>query len=281
MTYRQIVEKLTQAGIDTPAWDASLLLEHFCDCDRTTVSLDPDRDYREPKLEKAVRTRADRFPLQYLLGEWDFYRQTYEVTPSCLIPRADTEFLVERAIRTLPRDAFFADLCTGSGCIAISTLCERPDTTALVVDLSEDALAVASRNAEKSGVADRLEFCRADVLSEDSAWALSRPRPAAILSNPPYIRSDAWNALSKEVKHEPRMALDGGADGLVFYRALLRLASVWLAPNGFCLFEIGYDQADDLRQLASENGFSCTILRDYGGNDRVAELKRANTTPPA
>ena len=281
MTYRQIVEKLTQAGIETPAWDASLLLERFCACDRTTVSLDPDRDYPEPNLEEAVRARANRFPLQYLLGEWEFYRQTYEVTPACLIPRADTEILVERAIRILPKNAFFADLCTGSGCIAISTLCERPDTTALAVDLSADALAVASRNAEKNSVFDRLEFCRANVLSEDSAWALTRPRPAAILSNPPYIRSDAWNALSREVKQEPRMALDGGADGLVFYRALLRLASAWLAPNGFCLFEIGYDQADELRRLATEIGFFCTILRDYGGNDRVAELRRANITPPA
>ena len=281
MTYRQIVDQLTQAGIETPAWDASLLLERFCACDRTTVSLDPDRDYSEPKLESAVRARADRFPLQYLLGEWEFYRQTYEVTPSCLIPRADTEILVERAIRTLPKNAFFADLCTGSGCIAISTLCERPDTTAFAVDLSTDALAVASRNAEKNGVADRLEFFRADVLSEDPAWALTRPRPAAILSNPPYIRSEAWDMLSHEVKQEPRMALDGGADGLSFYRALLRLASEWLAPNGFCLFEIGYDQAEELRRLASENGFSCTILRDYGGNDRVAELRRANTDPSA
>ena len=281
MTYRQIVDQLIQAGIETPAWDASLLLERFCACDRATVSLDPDRDYPEPRLEEAVRARADRFPLQYLLGEWEFYRQTYEVTPSCLIPRADTEILVERAIRLLPKNAFFADLCTGSGCIAISTLCERPDTTAFAVDLSTDALAVASRNAEKNGVCDRLELCRADVLSADTAWAMNRPRPAAILSNPPYIRSDEWNNLSTEVKQEPRMALDGGADGLAFYRALLRLASAWLAPNGFCLFEIGYDQADELRRLASENGFSCTILRDYGGNDRVAELQRANTDPIA
>ena len=281
MTYRQIVERLTAAGIDTPEWDASLLVEHFCAADRATATLFPDRDYADPALARAVRSRAERVPLQYLLGEWQFFRQTYEVTPDCLIPRADTEVLVERAIRAMPPSSFFADLCTGSGCIAISTLCERPDTTAIAVDLSRAALDVATRNADKNGVTERLEICRADILSENTEWAFSRPRPSAILSNPPYIRSAALLELSPEVLAEPRMALDGGADGLVFYRALLRLARDWLASDGFCLFEIGYDQADDLRRLADENGFLCTILRDYGGNDRVAELRRANADPSA
>ena len=281
MTYRQIVERLTAAGVDTPEWDAALLIEHFCAVDRTSASLDPDRDDPCPDLEKAVRARADRFPLQYLLGEWQFFRQTYKVTPDCLIPRADTEILAERAIRVLPRNAFFADLCTGSGCIAVSTLCERPDTSAIAVDLSREALAVAAENAERNGVDGRLELCCADLLSPETKWMTSRPRPSAILSNPPYIRSAAIGTLSPEVGHEPRMALDGGSDGLAFYRALLRIAHEWLAPNGVCLFEIGYDQADDLRRLAALNGFSCAILRDYGGNDRVAELRRANEETPA
>lgn len=281
MTYREITTVLRQAGIDTPEWDAALLIGHFCSVNRTSVTSALDRDYPSSALETAVRVRADRFPLQYLLGEWQFYRQTYEVTPDCLIPRADTEILVERAIRVLPENAFFADLCTGSGCIAVSTLCERPDTTAIAVDLSQKALDIAARNAKRNGVSERLEFACANVLSENAEWAMSRPRPSAILSNPPYVRSGEIDVLSPEVGHEPRMALDGGNDGLVFYRSLLRLAREWLAPNGVCLFEIGCDQADDLRKLAAENGFSCAILRDYGGNDRVAELRRANEEPPA
>ena len=136
---------------------------------------------------------------------------------------------------------------------------------------------MAARNAARNGVADRLTLRAADVLN----FVPEYPRPAAILSNPPYIRTSELETLSPEVRSEPRMALDGGEDGLRFYRALLRIAREWLEPDGFCLFEIGYDQADDLRRMAAENGFTCSILRDYGGNDRVAELQRADRDPTA
>ncbi len=277
MTYRNAVALLRQAGVDAPEWDAACLIEHFCGTDRASVPLQPERDYPSSALEHAVRGRAERRPLQYLLGEWPFYRQIYEVSPACLIPRADTETLVERAVARLPKGAFFADLCTGSGCIAVSALCERPDASALAVDLSQAALSLAARNAARNGVADRLTLRAADVLN----FVPEYPRPAAILSNPPYIRTSELETLSPEVRSEPRMALDGGEDGLRFYRALLRIAREWLEPDGFCLFEIGYDQADDLRRMAAENGFTCSILRDYGGNDRVAELQRADRDPTA
>lgn len=275
MTYREIVSKLQNAGIETAEWDAFLLVRHFCGLSREQISAEPERQFSSPELSQAVERRAGRFPLQYLLGEWQFYRQTYRISPGCLIPRSDTEILVEEAIRKLPKGAFFADLCTGSGCIAISILCERPDTAALAADLSDEALAIAAENAERNGVGNRLILRKADLLTEGpEKWSADLPTPAAILSNPPYICTKELDRLSPEVQAEPRMALDGGQDGLTFYRKLLSLAGKWLLPGGFCLFEIGYDQAKALQTLSQEQFAVCRILRDFGGNDRVVLLEK-------
>jgi len=274
MTYSDICARLRAAGVENAEWDAQLLIERACGADGLAILGEPNRDYDGEWLEAAVLKRCAGEPLQYLLGEWEFYRQTYEVTPACLIPRPDTEILVEEAIRLLPEGAFFADLCTGSGCIAISTLAERPDTSALAVDLSAEALEVAKRNAVKNGVASRFFAERDDVLRLSEALLTRYPRPTAILSNPPYIRTEVLQTLSREVLREPRMALDGGEDGLLFYRALLTLASRWLADGGFCLWEIGFDQGDSVSSMADELGFSCSLRRDYGGCDRVAILRR-------
>ena len=277
MTYLEIVAKFRQANVENAEWDALLLIERFCRLSREEVLREPERSLCCNKLEEAVARRAAHFPLQYLLGEWQFYRQTYRVTPDCLIPRADTEILVEEAIRKLPENAFFADLCTGSGCIAVSVLCERKDTTAVAVDLSEKALSIAAENAERNGVRDRLILRRADLLLQPlTEWGAALPNPASILSNPPYIRTGELANLSPEVGAEPRMALDGGEDGLIFYRKLLSIAGEWLAPNGFCLFEIGYDQAESIRKLAAPQFASCRVLRDLGGNDRLAVLEKQN-----
>ena len=273
MTYGEICMVLRNAGVENAEWDALLLLEHFCGANRSQVLSAPGQNYRSDELYSAVQKRAQRVPLQYLLGVWEFYRQTYEISPDCLIPRPDTELLVEEAVRTLPQGAFFADLCTGSGCIAISVLAERPDTRAAAADLSAAALDVAKRNACRNGVSNRFFAVHADILHFPRAPLSTFPRPAAILSNPPYIRTDVLDSLSPEVRQEPRMALDGGGDGLLFYRALLGIASDWLGADGFCLFEIGFDQGEAVAALAEERGFSCRLHRDYGGCDRLAILK--------
>ena len=244
---------LTDAHIENAAHEARLLCEAFSG----------------EALCAAVARRVASEPLQYILGEWGFWRETYEVSPDCLVPRPDTEHLVERAIALLPKDARFLDLCTGSGCVAISTLCSRPDTTALAVDLFEGTLALAARNATRNGVADRVQFLQADVLKTPPSVG----QFDAILSNPPYIATDVVDTLAAEVQHEPRAALDGGADGLVFYRAILTAWRPLLRPNGFFLFEIGYDQGDQLRALAREVGLVAEVYRDYGGNDRVVLIK--------
>ena len=271
MTFREAREELRKAGIESDLRDAALLFEKFCGVPESILLAFPDREYESPALQAALKRRAERFPLQYLIGEWQFFRQRYEVSPACLIPRQDTEVLVEHAIRLLPQGAFFADLCTGSGCIAVSVLAERQDTRAVAVELSEEALALANRNAARNGVEKRFEGVPGDVLHADF---LTAEKPAAILSNPPYIPSDVIRTLSPEVRTEPNVALDGGADGLVFYRALLQIAQKWLKADGFCLFEIGFDQGEAIGRLAKSAGFSCKVHRDYGGQDRVAELRR-------
>ena len=272
MTYRQLCTKLQNAKIENAEWDALCLMEHFCAVSSTLLRLEPDRDYANDALEDALNRRLAHEPLQYILGEWEFYRQKYEVTPDCLIPRADTEILVETAIRILPPFARFADLCTGSGCIAISTLAERPDTTAVALEKFPLTLSLAERNAKKNGVDSRFDGILDDVLASPIRLAEHAPFDA-ILSNPPYIPSADIAELSPEVHAEPLVALDGGEDGLIFYRSILKNYAPLLKKDGFFLFEIGFDQAQSLTALAKEQNFKHTrVIRDFGGNDRVVYI---------
>ena len=271
LTYYDICTRLSAAGIEDAAFEAAALLEHFCGVSTASLPLRRGEDFSHKALEEALARRERHEPLQYLIGVWGFCGQEYEVNEHTLIPRADTEVLVEEALKRLPCGAHFADLCTGSGCIAVSTLCMRRDTTAAAVDLFPETLAVARRNAAKNGVADRLDLYEADVLAP---LPFAVGQFDAILSNPPYIRTEVVGTLAPELAYEPRAALDGGEDGLIFYRAIVELHAKLLKPNGFFLFEIGYDQGDDLRRLAAKHGFDCRIIRDLGGCDRVAVLTR-------
>ena len=274
MTYRQICLRLSEAGIDSAEWDAELLLEHFCKADRSFILQAPDTDYPSAALAEAVARRAARYPLQYLLGEWQFYRQTYEVSPDCLIPRSDTEILVEEAIRLLPQGAYFADLCTGSGCIAVSILAERPDTRALAVEKFPNTLTLATKNAARNHVSSRFTPLCADVL--EPCFLPAQSKFDAILSNPPYIRSRVLSELEPELSAEPVAALDGGEDGLIFYRRIIANTAQHLAPGGFFLFEIGFDQAEALLQIGEAANLSgARVLRDYSDNDRAILFRKA------
>ena len=271
MTYREICETLAVGGIENAEWDALLLIEHFCNVSQAQIRSLPNRSYTAPLLLDAVQKRLAHTPLQYLLGTWQFYRQTYTVNEHCLIPRSDTEILVEEAIRRLPKGACFADLCTGSGCIAVSVLAERPDTLAWAVEKFPSTLALAKENALQNGVAQRFTPVLGDVLTKDAYQEL--PPLDAILSNPPYIATAELSTLSPEVKAEPVAALDGGKDGLLFYRAILSHALPRLRDTGVLLFEIGYDQGEAVCKLGKEYGFEETgIIKDLSGNDRVVVL---------
>lgn len=272
MTYRQLIDRLLGAGIDNASGEARLLVEHFTNQKPDAPLFDPDAPMDDPqgRLADAVSRRESREPLQYILGTWYFWRQEYEVSPDCLVPRPDTEILVEQALQRLPRGGRFLDLCTGSGCIPISMLCERTDATAVAVELSAPTLALARRNAARNGVsAERLTLLQGDVLAPDFLSDIGTFD--LIVSNPPYIPTRDLTTLPPETRREPMLALDGGEDGLIFYRRMLQSDYRALCHHGAnFLFEIGYDQGDALCALASELSLTCRIFQDYGGNDRVA-----------
>ena len=272
MTYRQLIDRLLAAGIDNATGEARLMVEHFTNQQPDAPLFDPDASINDPqsRLADAVHRRENREPLQYILGTWYFWRQEYEVSPDCLVPRPDTEILVEQALKVLPRGGQFLDLCTGSGCIPISMLCERPDTTATAVELSAPTLALAKRNATRNGVStERLTLLQGDVLAPEFLSSIGTFD--LVVSNPPYIPTRELATLPPETRREPMLALDGGEDGLIFYRRMLQPDYRALCRNGAnFLFEIGYDQGDALCALAAEHGLSCRIIKDYGGNDRVA-----------
>ena len=268
MKYEEIAKKLADAGVQDARIEAAILIEELCD-ERVCES----REYDDVLFEAAIEKRTSGYPLQYIIGKWWFARSEFEVDENCLIPRPDTECVVEEAVKLLPRNASFADLCTGSGCIAVSVADLRPDTRGVAVDLYPKTLDIAKRNARRNNVADRLYFVLGDVLSGD---VLGEEKFSAIISNPPYIRSDVIDTLSREVSFEPRVALDGGEDGLVFYRSIVGKYKKNLDTGGRFILEIGYDQAEDIRAIAEENGFSCNVKKDLGGNYRVAVLEKCN-----
>lgn len=223
----------------------------------------------EYSLTAALRRYTAGEPLAYLLGEQAFWRYVFKVTPDVLIPRPDTERVVEKALAHLPEGGRFADLCTGSGCIALSICGERPDVSGVMVDLSPKALKIAEENARLIGVERRIQSICADLLTDSPLTE----RFDLIVSNPPYIRSEVIKDYPS-LRYEPQMALDGGSDGLLFYRVLLTRFADYLKPNGIFVFEIGYDQQEAVTALAQQFGFHCTVTKDYGGNDRVALIER-------
>ncbi len=266
MKFAEICDILEGSGITDARIEAEILVEElFHDS-----YISDDCDYSDAVILPALKKRCSGYPLQYIIGKWWFARCVFEVDENCLVPRPDTEAVVESAVKLIAKNAKFADLCTGSGCIAIALLDLRPDLRGVAVELYPKTLEIAEKNARLNRVDDRLEFARGDVLSGD---VLGDEKFEAIISNPPYIRSDVIDTLSTEVKHEPRAALDGGEDGLIFYRAIVEKYRNNLCDGGMFIFEIGYDQAEDLRNIAYQNGFDCEIVKDYGGCDRVAILR--------
>lgn len=223
--------------------------------------------FDDKKLRHAISRVENGEPLAYVIGEWYFYGLTFKLNGDCLIPRPDTEHVVEKAINTIPRNGRFIDLCTGSGCIAISLKKHRPDLTGYALDISDGALEMAKQNAELNGVS--LEFLHENVLTfNPQAQELD-----AVISNPPYIKTDVLKEL-EVAKTEPLLALDGGEDGLIFYKKIISTYLPLLKADGIFIFEIGYDQGTQITELARKHGLSCEIFKDYGGCDRVAVLKR-------
>lgn len=278
MTYQELLknctEELQAVGVPDPESDARLLLEESAGKDYSHLLIDMREQVPEIVLEKLsgfIAMRKKRIPLQQIIGYTEFMGLKFYVNSDVLCPRQDTEVLVEQVLKRITEGAKILDLCTGSGCIAIS-IAKLAGASVTATDISEKALAVAERNARENGVC--VHFYKGDLyqaLPTDKKYDI-------IVSNPPYIRTDVIETLETEVKDfEPRIALDGTADGLAFYRRIIAGADEYLKPGGLIFFEIGYDQGADVSVLLAGSGFSdISVIKDYGGNDRVvtATLKR-------
>ena len=298
--YKEGREELKLAGIPDAELDAWYLLEYVTGISRAAYYADPDRELAKKDREKywaCLEKRKKRIPLQHITGEQEFMGLLFSVNKHVLIPRQDTEILVEEALKLADKDMIpcengkmrILDMCTGSGCILLSMLyyigkpangrsltqgespAGKAGETALDpiaaegigADISEKALLTARRNADDLGI--KAEFVQGDLFENVSG------RFALILSNPPYIRTEEIGLLQEEVRlHDPREALDGKEDGLYFYRRIIKEAKDYLLPGGYLVFEIGYDQAEAVRNLMSEARYTdITVKKELAGLDRI------------
>lgn len=275
MTYRECYEQgcrtLQAAGIEEATLDARLLLEAVCGTDRNDLLAhgeQPVMSQAEEKYLNWIRQRAEHIPLQQLTGEQDFMGLTFSVNEHVLIPRQDTEILVEEVLRELHDGMRILDMCTGSGCILLSLMHYSNDCEGLGVDLSAEALEVAGQNVLKVLTPEKAEhahFLQSDLFEKVEG------KFEIIVSNPPYIASAEVEKLMPEVRdHEPRMALDGTEDGLYFYRRIIEEAGKHLVSSGMLFFEIGYDQGQAVSELMRAQGYrEVQVVQDYAGLDRV------------
>lgn len=292
MKYSELIEYakkyLQENAVDDYNSDAFLLLEYVFGISRTEYFLKMNENIEDlEKLEEYkqyLSVRAGGKPLQYITGTQDFMGLTFEVNENVLIPRYDTEILVDRVLKTLKsyekavENVRLCDMCTGSGCIGISIakLGGLKDVTC--VDISKEALKVAGRNAVANGV-EHIKFVNSDLFAEfDNACDEGENSLEFdfIISNPPYIRSDEIEGLMREVRlHEPRLALDGDEDGLKFYNIITKEAAKRLCKGGWLMYEIGCDQGESVSELMKAEGFDeVLVIKDLAGLDRVVVGKR-------
>ena len=269
---------LSDAEIENSSLDTELLLMKASAISREDILTYPekiiDKDTAD-NFKRLVEMRAANMPLKYITNNCEFMSLDFYVDKNVLIPRPDTEILVEHVINEIneigkdsEKPVQVLDLCTGSGCIAVSIAKYCENVKLLATDISSDVLSIAKRNAEKNGVSDKITFTRNDVLNEE---LLSETKFDVIVSNPPYILTADIEGLQPDIKqYEPISALDGGTDGLDFYRAITSNAPRLLNSGGKLIFEIGFDQSAEVSALLSQNGFmNIQTLKDLSGNDRV------------
>ena len=261
-------EFFTGKEIDNPRLDAQLLLAHVLKLDRVGLYLNYDRPLTTEELDiirPLVKRRGQREPLQYLIGSTEFWSLEFEVSPAVLIPRADTEILVEEALSRAGERGSLLDVGTGSGAIVVSLATELPNWQMTGLDISTAALVVATRNAAKHDVSDRVQMLQGDLAK------LPKARYDLIVSNPPYIATDEWELLMPEVRcFEPQSALLAEDGGLDCYQKLATQATDCLKHGGWLLVEIGYKQSEAAQQLFSDAGLSEIFVRhDYADQPRV------------
>ncbi len=270
---RDIASRLDVAGVPDAAFDADQLVLKALSMSRTEMALCPDREVDESQLSSInvlVKKRIAGYPLQYILGEWEFYGRPFYVGEGVLIPRADTEILVDSAIGFLKNTdgvkengGDVIDLCSGSGCIAISVATACPKARVTAVELYDEAYGYLLKNIERNGA--KVNAVCADVLKKPENFG----EYDLILTNPPYIERATVDTLSSEVKTEPITALDGGRDGLDFYRAIAENWVPLIREGGAIMAEIGEEQASAVTELFGKKGLDCKTVKDLNGLDRV------------
>ena len=263
---------LAKAGIGEAGLDAWLLLEYVTGKSRAYYFAYGEESVTESVAERyleLISRRAGHIPLQHLTHQAFFMGHEFYVDKNVLVPRQDTETLVESALECMKavKNPYILDMCTGSGCILISLLHENKTCQGMGVDIADTSIALARENANRNDV--RAEWLVSDLFSEVHGVF------DVMVSNPPYIATAVLQELMPEViEHEPKRALDGHEDGLYFYRQIIAKAPKYLKPGGWILFEIGYDQGESVPTLLTEAGFTeITVIKDYSGNDRVVRAR--------
>lgn len=270
MTLREIEKRLMVSGIDGAMHEALLIAEHFTNKSAALLLAEPDADLGQAVPEDVLRQRCGRYPLQYLLGEWEFCGMPFKLTPDCLIPRPDTEILVEAAVKHLPKGGRILDLCTGTGCVLAAALKLSGNTHGTAVELYPAVAEIARENFARFGLDVRLTVgdATADLFGGAEKFDV-------ITANPPYVTADEMHGLEAELAFEPRTALTDGGDGLSIIREIIRVYGAHLSEGGVMLIEHGASQAAEVAVIARENGLTHSTLRDYGGHDRVAVMALA------
>ncbi len=275
-------ERIRECGVEEPRREALFMLSHLVGVKPTELLRRFSHRLNGSKVEllnEWIERRARREPLQYILGETEFWGLNFIVDSSVLIPRPETEHLVEEAVRLLrgmsPEEELrVCDLCTGCGCIAISIAKEVPSARIIATDISAQALGVAHRNAELNRVEDKIRFLEGDLFTPLRDY---REAFHIITANPPYVRKAELEELQPEIRlYEPFLALDGGEEGLSFIRTIVREAPSYIKAGGYLVLEIGYGQKDAVLEMMEESGefTEVRVRKDYGGTDRVVTGRR-------
>lgn len=261
-------------GFDLPQLDAEVILSYVLNKDKIYIYINRDMEISEETAQeffKLIERRKNGEPVQYIVGRQEFMSLDFMVTPGVLIPRGDTEVLVEEALKNMHnmKKPIVVDVGCGSGAIAVSIAKYKEDARVFALDIMDTPLEITETNAEKNGVLDRLHIIKSDMLKSLDKNLYNSVD--VIISNPPYIREDVIPTLMREVKdYEPYTALSGGEDGLFFYREITKQSLNFIKRGGFIAYEIGYDQGDKVKSILEENGF-CNIncTKDLAGHDRV------------
>lgn len=269
-------DSLKKSGIANPEIESSLLLSRTLGINKTDIYTRPEMQVDDDEVEAfhgLLERRLKREPVAYILGEKEFYSRSFMVNPCVLIPRPETETLVEEALRIIGNTSspYIADIGTGSGCIAVTIGCESENAEIFAIDISFDALTAARANAERQGVFSRISFIRADFLNCFKKESLDM-----VLSNPPYISAADFSGLEPEVKDfEPRLSLFGGEDGLSCIKKIVPQAAGVLKKNGWCIIEVGIGQSEKVAGIFESAAFgNVSVIKDLSGIERVVKGKR-------